>query len=460
MLEKQHNFRIRLNKILDTGLFCVALTLAYFVRSKVPISWLTKVDDFSSYRTLYLLVILLAPIILTTQGFYDRPLISARSRTVWSLLKGCLLLIVSLILALFLLKLQFARVVVILFGTLGFTLILAKEELLRRIYKNKYTQDQFTRRIIVVGDSEVSGPICVRIRETALSPIQIVNEFDLGTRSLVQLIDCLHHHSVNSVVFCARLQQFSLVEKAICACEQEGVEALLVADFFDVKVSNVSFDHFFGYPALVYSTVPTADFRIVTKRIIDLVGSAVLTVLALPLFVVIAAAIKLSSRGPVLFFQQRAGLNGRPFTMLKFRSMNIDAEAKKSELYGRNEMTGPVFKVTNDPRVTPVGKFLRRFSLDELPQFINVLKGEMSLVGPRPLPLEEVRRFDDRCHRRRLSVKPGLTCLWQISGRNQITSFEEWVRLDLQYIDNWSLWLDFKILFLTGPVIFFGRGAK
>jgi exopolysaccharide biosynthesis polyprenyl glycosylphosphotransferase len=460
MLQKQHTLRTRLNKVLDTGLLCLALTLAYFVRSKVPIGWLTKVDEFSGYRTLYLLVILLAPIILTTQGFYARPLIPARSHTVWSLLKGCLLLVVSLILILFLFKLQFARVVVILFGILGFVLVLAKEELLRRIYKNKYTQDQFTRRIIVVGDREVSEPVCARIRDMAMSPITIVNEFDLGTQPLAQLIDCVHKHSVNSVVFCARREQFALVEEAICACEQEGVDALLVADFFDVKVSRISFDHFFGYPTLVYSTVPVADLRSVAKRSIDLIGSAVLTVLALPLFVIIAAAIKLSSTGPVLFLQQRAGLNGRPFTMLKFRSMNVDAEEKKGELYGRNEMSGPVFKVTNDPRVTRVGRFLRRFSLDELPQFINVLRGEMSLVGPRPLPLEEVRRFDDRSHRRRLSVKPGLTCLWQISGRNQITSFEEWVRLDLQYIDNWSLWLDFKILFLTGPVIFFGRGAK
>jgi exopolysaccharide biosynthesis polyprenyl glycosylphosphotransferase len=460
MFEKQHTLWTRLNKVLDTGLFCVALTLAYFVRSKVPISWLTRVDEFSGYRTLYLLVILLAPIILATQGFYARPLIPARSHTVWSLLKGCLLLVVSLILGLFLFKLQFARAVVILFGVMSFALIVAKEELLRRIYKNKYAQDQFTRRIIVVGDREVSGPICARIRETALSQLEIVDEFDLGTQLLAQLIDCLHRHSVNTVVFCAQLQQFALVEEAIRACEQEGVEALLVADFFDVKISQVSFDHFFGFPTLIYSTIPAADFRIVTKRIIDLVGSTVLTILALPLFAIIAAAIKLSSRGPILFLQQRAGLNGRPFTMLKFRSMSIDAEARKSELYDRNEMLGPVFKVTNDPRVTPVGKFLRRFSLDELPQFINVLRGEMSLVGPRPLPLEEVRQFDDRCHRRRLSVKPGLTCLWQISGRNQITSFEEWVQLDLKYIDNWSLWLDFKILFRTGPVIVFGRGAK
>jgi len=140
--------------------------------------------------------------------------------------------------------------------------------------------------------------------------------------------------------------------------------------------------------------------------------------------------------------------------------MNTNAEQIKHELEAMNEMSGPVFKVTNDPRVTPIGKFLRKFSLDELPQLFNVLRGEMSLVGPRPLPVDEVRRFDNLAHRRRLSVKPGLTCLWQISGRNHITDFKDWVRLDLQYIDNWSIWLDLRILLLTFPVVLRGTGAK
>ena len=170
--------------------------------------------------------------------------------------------------------------------------------------------------------------------------------------------------------------------------------------------------------------------------------------------------IRMTSRGPIFFRQQRAGLNGHPFTMLKFRSMVTDAEQHKHELEMLNEMTGPVFKVTHDPRITPIGRFLRKFSLDEFPQLLNVLRGEMSLVGPRPLPVDEVKRFDDLAHRRRLSVKPGITCLWQVSGRNNVTDFKDWVRLDLEYIDNWSLWLDLKILLRTIPVVFLGTGAK
>jgi lipopolysaccharide/colanic/teichoic acid biosynthesis glycosyltransferase len=146
--------------------------------------------------------------------------------------------------------------------------------------------------------------------------------------------------------------------------------------------------------------------------------------------------------------------------MLKFRSMITDAEQRKHELAVLNEMSGPVFKVTNDPRVTRVGRILRKFSVDEFPQLINVLRGEMSLVGPRPLPVDEVRRFGDFAHRRRLSVKPGITCLWQVSGRNDVRDFRDWVRLDLEYIDNWSLWLDLKILFRTIPVVLLGTGAK
>src|SRR5208282_3127287 len=162
----------------------------------------------------------------------------------------------------------------------------------------------------------------------------------------------------------------------------------------------------------------------------------------------------------VFFKQQRAGLNGKPFVMYKFRSMVTDAEQLQGELAALNEMSGPVFKVSKDPRVTPVGRWLRKFSIDETPQLFNVLRFEMSLVGPRPLPVHEVQRLDDLAHRRRLSVKPGLTCLWQVSGRNQISDFKEWVRLDLQYIDNWSIWLDLKILLLTIPAVLRGTGAK
>jgi len=211
---------------------------------------------------------------------------------------------------------------------------------------------------------------------------------------------------------------------------------------------------------IVFRSVPEYSWQGIVKQVIDVFGALFLIVVSSPFMIGAALAIHFTSPGPILFRQRRCGLNGRPFTMLKYRSMVSDAEQRKMELAALNEMSGPVFKVTNDPRITRVGQILRKWSLDEFPQLFNVLRGEMSLVGPRPLPVDEVERFDDPAHRRRLSVKPGLTCLWQVSGRNNVRDFKEWVRLDLEYIDNWSLWLDLKILWRTVPVVLIGTGAK
>jgi exopolysaccharide biosynthesis polyprenyl glycosylphosphotransferase len=262
------------------------------------------------------------------------------------------------------------------------------------------------------------------------------------------------------VILSAKHSYFEQVENVIKACELEGVEVWLVADFFGTQISRTSFDELFGHPLLIFSTTPEASWHGLVKQFMDLSGAFVLLIVSLLPMAAIALLIKLTSPGPVFFRQQRSGLNGAPFTLYKFRTMVTNAEQFKHELEAMNEMCGPVFKVTNDPRVTPFGKFLRHYSLDELPQLFNVLRGEMSLVGPRPLPVDEVKRFNDLAHRRRLSVKPGLTCLWQIKGRNQISDFKDWVRLDLEYIDNWSLWLDVKILLLTLPAVLRGTGAK
>lgn len=194
------------------------------------------------------------------------------------------------------------------------------------------------------------------------------------------------------------------------------------------------------------------------RRAVDILFASSALVLLSPLCLLVAAAIRLTSPGPVIFRQLRAGLHGRHFWMLKFRSMVVDAEARKAHLAAFNEMDGPAFKMSKDPRVTTVGRFLRKTSLDELPQLWNILRGEMSVVGPRPVIVEEAARYEP-WQRRRLSMPPGMTCLWQISGRNELP-FEEWMRLDLQYVDNWSLWLDLKIACKTIPAVLLGRGAK
>ncbi len=269
----------------------------------------------------------------------------------------------------------------------------------------------------------------------------------------------LDGHVVDEVMFISSSNgDLKLFENVALLCENQGVITRLSLNFFPHSISRTSLDFIEDQPFLSFSPVPERALALMVKRVIDLVGATVGIVLSIPLFVVLPILIRLSSQGPAIHKQVRCGRNGRKFTLYKFRSMSADAEDRLWEIKHLNEMSGPVFKMHNDPRVTPLGRILRKTSLDEVPQFFNILKGEMSLVGPRaPLP-DEVQEYT-RWQRRRLSVKPGLTCLWQVSGRNEI-QFDEWMKLDLYYIDNWSLFLDLRILLQTVPTVLFCRGAK
>lgn len=460
MLRRYQIVRSRLNQGLDAGILGFALALAYLVRASFPWGDLPKIEPFRDYAWILLLVCPIGPLVLTGQGFYDRPLVPNRLATARSLLRGVVTLTLGIIVLLFVLRLQLARSVIMLTGGFGFVLILAKEEIFRSIATTTFGRDRFKRRLVLAGAAADNVRVREDVAELYPGSIEIVREFELGVRPLSELIEVLHETSAHGVVFNPRLEHLPVVQEAIQLCEAEGVEGVLLTTFLATKVSQATPDMFLGTPVLVYSSTPANHWTLLVKNLVDVLGALFLLVLTSPLLGVVALAIKATSRGPVFFLQRRAGLNGRPFTMIKFRTMVVDAEARKQALSARNEMTGPVFKVTNDPRLTRIGRCLRRHSLDEFPQLLNVLRGEMSLVGPRPLPIEEVARFDDRTHRRRLSVRPGLTGLWQISGRSAISDFREWVRLDLQYIDNWSLWLDCKILLLTVPAVVLGRGAK
>ncbi len=255
----------------------------------------------------------------------------------------------------------------------------------------------------------------------------------------------------------AREVSLAQVNQVLLAVEEFGVPIRLLPETFSPQQAKASISWFGTIPTLAWCTGPADSFSMVFKRALDMIGSALLMVLLSPVFLLAALAIKLTSKGPVFFSQVRCGLHGRPFKVFKFRTMVLDAEKKKSQLLHMNERKGPVFKMKRDPRVTPVGRFLRKFSIDELPQLYNVLRGEMSLVGPRPPLPEEVVQYDRR-HRRRLSVRPGLTCIWQVKARER-ADFKEWVEMDLEYIDNWSLGLDFKLLLLTITAVLKGTGA-
>jgi exopolysaccharide biosynthesis polyprenyl glycosylphosphotransferase len=264
-------------------------------------------------------------------------------------------------------------------------------------------------------------------------------------------------YAIDEVIFTDVTFVMPQVEESVLICMEQGVRTTVAADLFSKGLLQSGISYFQGIPLIHFQTPPGDRWELSVKRVLDLVLSLVGLVVLSPLLLVIAVAIKYDSKGPVMFRQKRVGLHGRLFTLLKFRSMVDGAEHKKAALAESNEMSGPAFKMKVDPRVTSVGKFIRRYSLDELPQLWNVFVGDMSLVGPRPPVPQEVNVYE-RYYRRRLSMRPGLTCTWQVSGRNDIKDFKTWVALDLEYIDNWSLFNDFKILIRTIPTVLAGAG--
>ena len=275
-----------------------------------------------------------------------------------------------------------------------------------------------------------------------------------------QMREILETHAVDEVVMTLPIaSHYQTTSGIISVCEEMAVDVLIPSDFFQSRLVNVAVDDSRAWPAMeLRSRVPSAG-GVILKRLLDFFVSLTALIVLSPLMAIIAIAIKLGSRGPVFFRQDRVGLKREIFKMHKFRTMHPDAEERIKEIEAQNEVDGAAFKMTNDPRVTRIGRSLRKLSLDELPQFIDVLNGNMSLVGPRPLPIRDVERFDQNWQKRRFSVKPGLTCLWQINGRHEV-DFENWMELDLEYIDNWSLSLDFDILFKTVPAVLKGTGSS
>jgi len=269
---------------------------------------------------------------------------------------------------------------------------------------------------------------------------------------------------VDELIFAMPVKKIEDAGRYMALAEKMGVSVRIVPDWQLKRIGYVpeialpTFEMFLGVPTLNLTTTPNNRGEILIKHTMDYILAVILLIGSLPLFIIVAVAIKLSSRGPVFFKQERSGLNGRRFMLYKFRTMVVDAEARRKELETINEVDGPVFKIKNDPRIIPfIGSFLRKTSLDELPQLINILKGEMSFIGPRPPIPAEVAQYET-WQRRRLSMKPGLTCIWQTTPRRNEVSFKEWMKMDLAYIDNWSLGLDFKILARTALVVVLGYG--
>jgi len=328
------------------------------------------------------------------------------------------------------------------------------------------------RRTLIVGTGRLAKRALRDIRLDPAQRYEVVGFVDdPASGSLASddvatpLVGTLHHLEqilmrdvIDEVVIALPVKScYQQIQHAIAVCERAGVQAKYGADLFESTVASPRY-HAHGDRAFVALQVIPDAHRLAVKRVIDVIGAIVGLVLFAPLLLIIAVAIKLTSRGPVIFAQDRCGLNRRRFRMYKFRSMYANADQLQDALEERNEANGPVFKIRNDPRITPLGRLLRKSSLDEAPQFWNVLRGDMSLVGPRPLPMRDIQRIVRPSDMRRCSMRPGLTCLWQVQGRNKI-DFERWVELDLEYIDNWSLGLDLWILLRTVPAVVTADGA-
>lgn len=446
----------RLCQVLDGALFALALLGVYLGRAHFPWADWPALEGFGHYAWLPPLVALLGPGLLTAQGFYARPRLTPRLDVIFIIARSCAYLVLGLILVFFLVRVQFARSVIILAGGLGGLLVYARHELTAWRAAGLATR----RRVLWVGTAAENDRVQRALSGLERESLASVGTCDPGAITAEAFTALLHRHAVNVVIVSLAGVEHHRLGPLLDTCEHEGVEVLVRPGLFQSAPYRVSLEPLAGEPMLCLRAQSADPWALATKQVLDYVLAAALLLPALPLIALAGLAVRLSSPGPVLFRQTRAGLNGRPFVIYKLRTMRAGAEAEQTELAGRNELRGPAFKLRDDPRLTAVGRFLRRHSLDELPQLWNVLRGEMSLVGPRPLPLEEVTRIADRAQRRRLSVKPGITGLWQVSGRNNLADFADWVRLDLAYIDQWSLWLDLKILLATLPVALLGRGSS
>ena len=467
MLSRQHNFYQQLLQLVDAFLIGLSLWVGHALRFYVFSSWslfegITLLPKFENCYWMIALALPLGPLALEYMGLYQThpPVGWLRSlgRIMWAMFL-VLLAIFTCVIVFHIPQTSISRAALGLFFIIATVALSIRTAFFRLWLKQRGSRLHLRQNILLCGAKDDRQRWKERFLSMPGKHFEIRSEFDLRQEGLARFIETLHDEAVDIVVFSLDEKIIPQVREALLACEAEGIEAWVSADFIQTLFTRVQFDQFAGQPLLIYRSTPAISMELVVKRILDLFGSFVLLVLTAPLMLLIAALIRITSPGPAIFSQNRSGLHGRPFSMHKFRSMVTNAEQGRAELESRNEMSGPVFKVKNDPRVTPVGAWLRRTSLDELPQLWNVLRGEMSLVGPRPLPLYETNNFNDVSQRRRMSVRPGLTCLWQIRGRNQITDFNDWVRLDLEYIDNWSLWLDLSILLRTVPVVLFGWGA-
>lgn len=483
MLKTHWRLISRLERVGDNILIVLSFYAAYALRD-------TFVAFASRYVTLnespflapiqqYLIVLGLAiPLynaFLSAAGAYR----SMRFHSLWSLMKITFFCSVLVFLCqgsmFYLLKLDLSRSFVAIYCIVCGTLLFLERWIVLYLLRYFRVRGRNFRNVLIVGTGKQARGVFGEIAQQPELGVRVVGFAQIGSTSSSEVYDlparvianeksfeaALKKFAVDEVLFTDVGLSFKLMRELAEIAAEEGVQVTLAADFFSLEILQSGVSYLGNIPLIHFqpSLGAVEGGALVVKRVLDVAVSSAMIVITLPLLFATALIIKLGSPGPVFFRQKRVGKNGRIFVLLKFRSMILNAEEMLDELKAQNEMSGPVFKIKEDPRVTRFGRFIRRYSIDELPQLFNVLRGDMSLVGPRPPLPEEVKSYR-RKQRRRLSMRPGLTCTWQVSGRNNIPDFEQWAELDLEYVDNWSLYKDFVLLLKTIPAVMSGSGAR
>ncbi|HIC93861.1 MAG TPA: undecaprenyl-phosphate glucose phosphotransferase [Anaerolineae bacterium] len=474
-MSKRHKELLTLGLVLlDAFLINVAFAVAYWLRYEVQ--WIRPLEEqnyipFRAYVPMALVLTVIMLVAYKLERVYDQRRGASWLDEVYAIFSGTLIGMAGLTVFTFYYRPTFYSRLMLGYVFVLIVVILSLSRLVERVILDRLRRRGIgVDRVLIVGAGEVGRAIMRNIVAQPQLGYQIIGFVDDdpvkqrtdigrfkalgGTENLPRL---LQEQAVDEVIITLPWTSHRKVIRLMGHCERQGVRAKIVPDLFQMSLNRVDVDDINGIPLIGVKEVTIRGWNLAIKRAMDVVIASVGLVLCAPLMGLIALLIKADSPGPVLFRQVRVGRGGRLFTLYKFRSMRQEAEAERAQLLDLNEATGPIFKIRDDPRLTRVGKLLRRTSLDELPQLYNVLRGEMSLVGPRPPIPSEVEQYQE-WHRRRLEVSPGVTGLWQVSGRSDLT-FDEMVMLDLFYAENWSLWLDLKILLRTIPTIILGTGA-
>ena len=455
------------------------ITLTSFIAAYFLWDWIHMVTEISnpfvvSWNDLWKILgfSLIWVMILARQHAYSSQRYSALAKEISRIAKTILIGVALIIAAIYLFRIEYVpRAYILTFGAINLSFMTGERIVFYKLVCWLRSKGRNRKHILVIGTAKYAREFIETVKKNiswGLNIIGLISEKDVHSKEeiighpilggLRDLEEVLHSRHIDEVIVCLPSRRFGEIRMALDCCEREGIRVRIFSDIFGTITKSVRIDQVFGIRLISLTHTMDNELDIYIKRLIDILISGILLLLFLPVFIIISISIKVTSRGPVIYHLNWVGKDRKTIKGYKFRTMVNNAEQIQDQLQSNNEMKGPVFKIHNDPRITKVGKFLRKYSIDELPQLWSVFVGDISLVGPRPPLISEVKKYES-WHRRRVSVKPGITCLWQVRGRQKISDFDSWAKLDMEYIDNWTLWLDFKILLKTIPVVFRGTGV-